>query len=126
MCLSILLIRGFLFVFVIYLNSNTSIIFIKKKKYIQNTKLLLPKNIKSNTISCTKGKKENRYSQHPFVFKYLIHICICYLFVFKYFNYLYKNKYKITSIKKTKTKKPLPHVKTTHSSKIFMVLFLIL
>ena len=60
---------------------------------------------KSNTISRTKGKKENRYSHHPFVFKCLIPICICYLFEFKYFNSLYKKKNakcKITSSKKIK------------------------
>ena len=45
--------------------------------------------------------KKNCYSHHPFVFNYLISICIYYLFEFKYFNYLYKKKKnKITSSKK--------------------------
>ena len=71
-------------------------------------------------ISRTKGKKENYYSHHPFVFKYLIYIYICYLFVFKYFNYIYKKNTKLLLPKKKK-KNPLTQVKTTHSySKISM------
>ena len=70
----------FLSVLFIYLNSNTSIIF--KKKKILN--YFFQKNVKRVILShIQKGKKEKSYSHYPFVLKYLIHICI--------FIYLYSN-----------------------------------
>ena len=66
-------------VFVIYMNSNTSIMFIKKKDFLK----------KITTSHVQKDIYIYIYSHHPFVFKYLIFICICYLFEFKYLNYVY-------------------------------------
>ena len=63
-------------IFVIYLNSNTSIMFIKYiyiYKITSSKKNLLP-HVKTTLFY--------------FVFKCLISICICYLFEFKHFNYV--------------------------------------
>ena len=112
----------FLFVLIIYLNSNTSIIFIKK-----NTKLLLPKNVKRIILSHIQNgkKKKNYYSHHPFVFKCLIPIYICYLFVFKYFNYLYKKNTKLL-LKKKKKKATTSCKNYSFLSWNFKIFFLIL
>ena len=68
-------------VFVIYMNSNTSIMFIKKKDFL--------KKITTSHVQKDIYIYIYIYSHHPFVFKYLIFICICYLFEFKYLNYVY-------------------------------------
>ena len=80
-------------IFVIYLNSNTSIMFIKEKKKIQIKTTTSHVQEEKKKISIMYIYKEKKgFSLHPFVLKCLIPICICYLFEFKYFNYLYLKK----------------------------------
>ena len=118
--LSILLIKGFLCFLLnfwrikissykFWNNIPLSLIFFvqKKQKMLKQWYYLM----------YNRRRKKNCYSNHQFVFKCLITICICYLFELKHFNYLYKNNIKnyFFQIKKIKkNKNPLLQVKTTH------------
>ena len=116
---SILLIRGF-FCFIInfwctkissykfWNNILFSLIFFSNKK---------AKKFKTVILSHIQ-KKKNCYSHHPFVFKYLITICICYLFEFKYFNHLYKKKNAKLFLPKNVKRLILSHVQKKKKKKL--------
>ena len=89
----------FLSAFVTYLNSNTSIIFIqKKKKYkIQNTKLLLPKNIKRVILSHVQKGKKKTVILTTHVYSNIWFISVFFIYLYSNTSIMFIKKYKITS-----------------------------